>query len=285
MLDLLTRLVEKSLVVAEEPGGEARYRLLETVRQYAGDKLLAAGEAAAVRDRHRDCFLALAERASRCCWTRDQPAWLDRLEAEHDNLRAALEWSHDQPDGGAAELRLAGALGQFWHWRGHNVEGLARLTAALARDDPAAPPAARALALNWAGRLESLIGSQASARPQLEESRALALAAGDWRLAAQATRHLALRRPIGRPGRATRVAGRGAAAGAAGGRAARADLGARLPGARAVVEGDEAAARPLLDEGLAISRASGERSSKTIDPRHAGAAGDGWRRLRRARAS
>jgi non-specific serine/threonine protein kinase len=242
-----------------------RYRLLETIRQYAGEKLLAAGEAATVRDRHRDHFLALAERALPALWTRDQLVWLDRLEVEHDNLRAALEWSHDQPDGAAAEVRLAGALGQVRHWRGHNVEGLTRLTAALARADPAAPPVARALALSWAGRLVSLIGSRASTRPQLEEGRALALEAGDWRLASEATLHLAM------------------LAGPSGGRAQRRALleealrlARRAGEPRALTRvldnlaqdlwlaGDEAAARPLLDEGVAISRASGERASKTF---------------------
>ena len=94
MLDLLTALVEKSLVLAEERAGEARYRLLETVRQYARDRLLEAGEAAAVRERHRDWFLALAEAAEPELRGAGPGRWLERLEAEHDNLRAALDVVH-----------------------------------------------------------------------------------------------------------------------------------------------------------------------------------------------
>src|SRR5439155_2823425 len=111
VLDLLTALVEKSLVQYTERGGEERYRLPETVRQYARDRLLAGthevggGEAAAVRERHRDCFLALAEQG---------PGW-DRLEVEHDNLRAALGCSVAQGQGGGeGGCRLGGGLGGGW---------------------------------------------------------------------------------------------------------------------------------------------------------------------------
>src|SRR2546421_4211466 len=86
VLDLLTGLVEKSLVLYEEQGGEGRYRLLETVRQYARDRLLEAGEAEGVRERHRNWFLALAEQAEPELRGPEQGAWLDRLEREHDNL-------------------------------------------------------------------------------------------------------------------------------------------------------------------------------------------------------
>src|SRR5713226_5481995 len=90
VLDLLTSLVEKSLVLYEERGGEGRYRLLETVRQYARDRLLEAGEAEAVRGRHLGFVLRLAEEAEPKLSGPEQVVWLDRLEAEHDNLRAAL---------------------------------------------------------------------------------------------------------------------------------------------------------------------------------------------------
>ena len=116
MLDALLRLVDKSLVLAEPGGGgETRYRLLETVRQYGRERLLEAGEAEAARGRHRAWCLALAERAG--AGTGTAPArstWLGRLDAEHDNLRAALERSRDEPDGADRELRLAVALGRFW---------------------------------------------------------------------------------------------------------------------------------------------------------------------------
>jgi predicted ATPase len=93
VLDLLTSLVDKSLVIAEEQGGIVRYRLLETVRQYAGEKLDQSGESTATRDRHLDWYLALAQSAAGAYRGPHEPAWLTRLEQEHDNLRAALAWS------------------------------------------------------------------------------------------------------------------------------------------------------------------------------------------------
>ena len=106
VLDLLTGLVDKSLVVADATAEGTRYRLPETIRQYAAQKLVDAGEAAALRDRHRDWYAAWAEAADPQIVGRDQRAWFRRMDAEHDNLRAALAWSAAAGDG-AAELRLA----------------------------------------------------------------------------------------------------------------------------------------------------------------------------------
>ena len=123
VLDLLSRLVDKSLLVAEAEG-QGRYRLLETIRQYARDRLLESGEATEALRRHRDWYLALAEQAApeffRGIESRE---WLERLEVEHDNLRAALEWSDGEPAGGEAGLRLTGSLWRFWVVRGHLAEG------------------------------------------------------------------------------------------------------------------------------------------------------------------
>jgi predicted ATPase/class 3 adenylate cyclase/Tfp pilus assembly protein PilF len=133
VLDLLTSLVEKSLVLYEEREGEGRYRLLETVRQYARDRLLEAGEAAGVRGRHRDWCLELAERAEpHLCAGAEQAAWLNRLEREHDNLRASLAWCQEVEESAEAGLRLAGALNRFWYKRGRLAEGMQWLTSALA---------------------------------------------------------------------------------------------------------------------------------------------------------
>ena len=156
VLDLLTRLADQSLVVAQEqPDGTARYRLLESLRQYGRDKLAARAEAPAVRDRHLAHFLALAERADPGLYGPDAPAWIERLEVEHDNLRAALDWALGPAAGqgqAARGLRLAGALEYFWFLRVHRREGLARLQQALAHTDDA-PSAARAQALYSAGAL------------------------------------------------------------------------------------------------------------------------------------
>jgi non-specific serine/threonine protein kinase len=112
VLDLLTSLVDKSLVLVETRTGEARYRLLETIRQYSRNRQGRSGEAATVQRRHRDWYLALAERAEAELRGPRQETWLERLEVEHDNLRAALEWSAGQP-ATDAEMRLAGALRWF----------------------------------------------------------------------------------------------------------------------------------------------------------------------------
>jgi non-specific serine/threonine protein kinase len=131
VLDLLTLLVDKSLVLAEEQAGTVRYRLLETIRQYAHEKLDEAGEAGSTGDRHLDYFLRLAEEADLKQRGPEQALWLDRLELEHDNLRAALQWSLT-PDRGDAALRLSGALAWFWWCRGYLQEGRRWLTRALA---------------------------------------------------------------------------------------------------------------------------------------------------------
>jgi predicted ATPase/class 3 adenylate cyclase/DNA-binding CsgD family transcriptional regulator len=136
VLDALGRLVDKSLVLVDDHGGEARYRLLETVREYADDRLHAAGETAATRDRHLNCFLALAEAAEPELERADQDAWLARLETEHDNLRAALEWGLSAADPEPGK-RLAAALPQLWYLHGHANEGInfLRQAIALAPDD------------------------------------------------------------------------------------------------------------------------------------------------------
>jgi predicted ATPase/class 3 adenylate cyclase/DNA-binding CsgD family transcriptional regulator len=159
VLDLLTLLVDKSLVVADEIGGRTRYRLLETVRQYAQEKLAESGQADAVRTLHRGHYLATANSV-------DAPAdagheeRLEQAEAEIDNLRAAFTWSRERGDTESA-LQLACWLYPLWLARGRNREGYAWLQAALsdlaASDDAAAPAVyARALADKvaldvWAG--------------------------------------------------------------------------------------------------------------------------------------
>ena len=150
ILDVLTSLVDKSLVVAETQQGEARYRFLETIRQYAHDRLVEAGEEADVRAHHRNWYLALAEQAEPEVRGPAQVMWLGRLERDHDNLRAALQWSleSDPKDG----LRLAGALWWFWYVRGHFVEGR-RWLETLLNSTSDAPDYLRALALHSNGYL------------------------------------------------------------------------------------------------------------------------------------
>ncbi|MEK6191642.1 MAG: tetratricopeptide repeat protein [Chloroflexota bacterium] len=136
VLDLLSRLIDRSLVVAEEGAAEARYRLLETVRQYAQERLIEDDPTGAVRARHQAFMLELVERIAPTLFAGPAagPA-VDQLAIEHENLRAALQWSDDDPDGAGAELRLAGNLWRYWEIGGHLVEARSWLARALARTD------------------------------------------------------------------------------------------------------------------------------------------------------
>jgi predicted ATPase/class 3 adenylate cyclase len=162
LLDLLTALVDKSLVLYEEPaareaGGEARYRFLETVRQYGREQLLESGEAEAVRGRHLEYYLRLSEAAEPKLQGPEQAEWLERLERERDNLRVALEWSEAADGGTEAALRLLSATGWFWMLRYHRGEGLRWLERALARS-AGEVTAVRAKALHAAATLSGMSG-------------------------------------------------------------------------------------------------------------------------------
>ncbi|HEX3621550.1 MAG TPA: tetratricopeptide repeat protein [Acidimicrobiales bacterium] len=174
VLDLLTGLVDKSLVLAERPpgGGPTRYRLLETMRHYARERLAESGDAAAVRARHLARAVAVAQAAEAGLEGADQATALDHLEAEHDDLRVALAWG---TSGGDAEpaLRLATALGRFWEVRGHLREGRSWLEAALTAGGGSEWPALRATALNWAAVLAQHQGDYGAARGLYEHSLAL----------------------------------------------------------------------------------------------------------------
>jgi predicted ATPase/DNA-binding XRE family transcriptional regulator len=133
VLNLLTRLVNKSLVMvdADVHAEGTRYRLPETIHQYARDKLLESGESQQARDRHLEFFLHFAERAEPKLRSAEQLAWLDRLETDHDNLRTALAWSLESGKSESA-LRLSGALYYFWELRGYWSQGQKWLDDALA---------------------------------------------------------------------------------------------------------------------------------------------------------
>ncbi len=130
VLVTLGRLVDKSLVLVDQRDAQARYRLLDTIRQYAHDRLRDTGAAAATRDRHLDHFLALAELAEPELEGTGQDAWLTTLETEHDNLRAALDWGLSAPDA-ARGRRLAAALARLWLLHGHAHEGIQHLKRAI----------------------------------------------------------------------------------------------------------------------------------------------------------
>ncbi len=179
VLEILARLVDRSLVIVEPRREEERYRQLETIRDYAHEKLIQANEADPVRQRHLDFFLRLAEAAQPELWGAAEQVWLDRLEAEQDNLRAALRWSLECGDA-EQTLRLAGALGWFWYVRSNCVEGRRWLDQALAHCDHCAP-AVRAKGLDRAGTLAVLQGDDVRASEFLSAALTLYAAAGDAR--------------------------------------------------------------------------------------------------------
>lgn len=160
-LDTLAHLVDKSLVIVEEEAEEGRYRLLETIRQYGRNKLLESGEVAMVRDRHLEYYLRFVELAEPKLRGAEQLEWLDRVEGEHGNLRAALAWSLESEKPNLA-LRLTGALHYFWELRGYFSEGQKWLDDALAHSGHEQKMidmevVYRAKALYGAGRMRSLM--------------------------------------------------------------------------------------------------------------------------------
>jgi predicted ATPase/class 3 adenylate cyclase len=219
ILDVLGRLVEKSLVSIDPTQAEARFRLLETLREYARTRLVEAGEGDATLRRHRDWYLALVDEASPAFFQGPEPAeWLRRLDREHDDLRAALEWCLDQPGEGWSGLRLAAGLWRYWEIRGHLTEGrgwLERMVGAVG--DEVSP--LRANAYTGAGNLAFMQGDFRAASAFHEASLSLHRQIGDVLSIAYAANNLAN---------------------------------------AAVQLGDHARARELYEESIALSRARGD---------------------------
>jgi len=136
ILNLIEQLINKSLVSTEEEHGESRYRMLETMRQYASEKLVESGESDTFHDRHLMFFMELAESAEPHLRRPEQLGWLDLLDSEIENLRAALDWSLDIASS-VPGLRLAGALGPFWEIRAHWIEGIHWLDSLLQKQGTA----------------------------------------------------------------------------------------------------------------------------------------------------
>jgi predicted ATPase/class 3 adenylate cyclase len=173
VLDLLTSLADKSLVLAEVQGQATRYRLLETVRQYALERLGDSGEAAAIRGRHRDCFVKLVMEIEPELVNVDQARWLAVLEEEHDNVRQMLGFCRDDEEAGHEYLCLGRALWLFWYTRGHSSEGRQQVAAMLSHPDAQARTTARADALHAAGDLARNQGEFSAARPLHEDGLAI----------------------------------------------------------------------------------------------------------------
>jgi predicted ATPase len=184
-VDTLQGLVEKSLL--RRSGG--RFWMLETIRELAHERLQESTDADELRFRHAEWFLSLAERAEPGLKSADQPFWLERLEDEHDNLRASLDWLLDHGESELA-LRLAAALFLFWYTHGHVAEGRRWLRRAL-EAAPDAPSEARARALDGAGYLANEQGDYEEAIGLVEASLACAKEVGATSTAALAAAHVA----------------------------------------------------------------------------------------------
>jgi predicted ATPase/class 3 adenylate cyclase len=172
--DGASSLLDKSLLRQEEGAiGELRFAMLETIHEFANVKLEESGKVEAVRRAHAEYFLALAEKAEPMLWGAEDAAWLDRLEREHGNMRAALSWAMEHEEASLA-LRVGGALWRFWYMEGYYGEGRRWLEAALGKDWGAAAAEARAKALEGVGWLASGQGdldrAQAAAKEGLKLS-------------------------------------------------------------------------------------------------------------------
>jgi predicted ATPase/DNA-binding CsgD family transcriptional regulator len=176
VLDLLSHLVDKSLVIVWENSTGTRYRLLETVRQYGRERLDESEDE--VERRHAGFFVGLAEEAEGELSGSDQARWLTRLQTEHDNLRAALSWSLGEKRDLGFGVRLAAALWPFWFARGYLSEGRRWLESAVSQSGHAAPHA-WAKALNGAGWLATFQDEYGAAKVMIEEGLALYRELGD----------------------------------------------------------------------------------------------------------
>jgi non-specific serine/threonine protein kinase len=192
VVDRLASLVSKNLLRLDDGAGpEPRFRMLETIRDFALEELVRSGETTRIRQCHAEFFCALAEEAEPQLLGSQQVAWLDRLEREHDNLRAALRWGIDAGDV-ERSLRLGGALWRLWYVRGYFTEGRSWLAELLALPGSVAPTAERAKVLNGAGNLAYNQGDYAAAQALHEESLAIRRELGDQRGIAGSLNNLGL---------------------------------------------------------------------------------------------
>jgi len=253
VVSLLRRLVATSWVMRERSGDRAAYRLLETSRQYALDKLVSSSEAQTFRSRHAEWFTVLAETgAESMLGGPDQTRWFDRIESELDNFRTALAWSLRDGDP-ALGLRLGAALSRFWEVRGHWSEGLGWLEEALTAA-PDAEDGLRGRALVAASFLAFYRGRLESARSMATEGRAAAVRAGDKATEARGLRFEAvIEQRIGDLAAAIDFAKRAVELSRSEGEAADLAFALQVLG-RLLVNDDRDAARARYEEGLEVAR-------------------------------
>jgi len=184
-LDVVTSLVGKSLLQRQDGlAGEPRFTMLETILEYARERLEESGELDSIRECHLDYVLHFAEDAEQGIRENEQPLWMRRLDAELNNLRAALEWSLSQDGLAEKGLRVAGALGRYWQSRGYLSEGRYWCAQLLSKTEPAEPRIERAKALRTLARMIFEQGDFVEARPIYEQSLEMSRALGDdWGVA------------------------------------------------------------------------------------------------------
>jgi len=264
VLEILGSLVDKSLVRREPTdSGAVRFGMLETIREFGSEQIEAAGDAEATRERHSSLFLGVAEEAELQLRGREQKRWLDQLEVEHDNLRAALRWAVDS---GRAEigLRLAGALWRFWHLHGHLAEGRNWTEEVLALPGSAPRNVERAKALTALGGVAYWQEDLPATRRAYEEALAIAQELGDRSAEAEGLYNMAYP-PAYEGDMATAVATLQKA------RALFEDLGIHrgvadslwLLAIVARLEGDTRTARARVEESLRMHREIGDRFGVT----------------------
>lgn len=259
-LALVGRLVDASLAVAEQRAGEMRYRLLETVREYAAGHLGAADTADALRRRHAEWCLDLAERAEPQLTGDRQVAAFATLETEHDNLRAALAYLGTTADV-ELRLRLTTALTRFWYVRGYLSESRRWLERALA-DADAAPPLLRRRALTAAAAVALIQGDYGAAISLSEQGLAAARASGEARLVANGLSNLgAIALAAGDRGRAAELLAEAVTLARQVGDARVAAMAINNLGDLALTERDYDRAGELFEESLGLLQAQGDTAN------------------------
>jgi predicted ATPase/DNA-binding SARP family transcriptional activator len=256
VLDLIAMLADRSLIVVREHDGVARYQLLETMRQYAVQRLAEAGETHLVHGRLAAAVSALVAEVEPAFTTTERRAAFHTLEPELDNIREVLAWTrtHD----GAQHVRLVGMLWWFWFTTRHWVEAHQWITEALALPDAAAPSRDRAALLFAAGALNCLRAQMAEARPLLHEAVALAAALHDEKLEAYSLNYLAMTFAASLSPDAAEYAGRAERWLRAHGDAYGLRLALLLGGMAKQGAGDTVAATAMMEEAIAIARSFGQ---------------------------
>jgi predicted ATPase/serine/threonine protein kinase len=268
ILELLTRLVDASFVTAENRDGRVRYGMLETVHEYASERLRESGEESTVRARHCAWYFDLAEAAEPRLVGPEQGTWLDRLEDEHDNLSAALRWSigNARDEGNVATaLGFCRALGRFWSLHGHLSEGRALIEQALAAAPDGSHPL-RPRVCYWSGHLACRQGDMVTARERIEESLALSRALGDTQGCALSLHELFAISSYGRDfDRARPFAEEALAMFREANDLRGVGLSYIALGNIAVAQGDDEQAARWYEDGLAITRTLGDRRAEVAN--------------------